>query len=134
MPRLGNGSLIALSASCQWLTASFSRSSAGRPLVNSVCGPQHCPLRSILSAAERESLVAISESQEEGLIRHYTFSEPDLAVIRQRYRPANRLGFAIQLCYMRYPGVTLRLARRAGGGEVGGFVMRSLDREAGRPA
>ena len=62
--------------------------------------------------------MAISESQEEDLIRHYTFSEPDLAVIRQRYRPANRLGFAIQLCYMRYPGVTLRLARRAGGGEV----------------
>jgi hypothetical protein len=41
------------------------------------------PRRSILSAAERESLLALPDTQDE-LIRHYTFSEPDLSLIRQR--------------------------------------------------
>ena len=35
------------------------------------------PRRSILSAAERESLLALPDTKDE-LIRHYTFSETDL--------------------------------------------------------
>ena len=62
------------------------------------------PRRSILSAAERESLLALPESKDD-LIRHYTFSDTDLSIIRQRRGPANRLGFAVQLCYLRFPGV-----------------------------
>jgi hypothetical protein len=64
------------------------------------------PRRSILSAAERDSLFALPDTNEE-LIRHYTFNETDLAIIRQHRGPANRLGFAVQLCYMRYPGIML---------------------------
>ena len=64
------------------------------------------PRRSILSATERNNLLALPEAKDE-LIRLYTFNETDLAIIRQHRRPANRLGFAIQLCYMRYPGVML---------------------------
>ena len=64
------------------------------------------PRRSILSAAERDNLLALPDAKEE-LIRHYTFSDTDLSIIRQRRGPANRLGFAVQLCYMRYPGVML---------------------------
>ena len=64
------------------------------------------PRRSILSVAERESLLALPDARDE-LIRHYTFSEADLSLIRQRRGPANRLGFAVQLCYMRHPGVIL---------------------------
>ncbi|HHN8476448.1 TPA: DUF4158 domain-containing protein, partial [Morganella morganii] len=41
------------------------------------------------------------------LIRHYTFNETDLSVIRQRRGAANRLGFAVQLCYLRFPGIFL---------------------------
>ncbi|MDF5814897.1 DUF4158 domain-containing protein [Pseudomonas aeruginosa] len=41
------------------------------------------PRRSILSAAERESLLALPDTKDE-LIRHYTFSETDLSIIRQR--------------------------------------------------
>ncbi|USO41195.1 DUF4158 domain-containing protein (plasmid) [Klebsiella pneumoniae] len=52
------------------------------------------PRRSILSAAERESLLALPDTKDE-LIRHYTFSESDLSIIRQRRGPANRLGFAV---------------------------------------
>lgn len=66
------------------------------------------PRRSILSAAERDSLLAVPDSKED-LICHYTFSDTDLAIIRQHRGPANRLGFAVQLCYMRHPGVMLGL-------------------------
>ncbi|WP_337219415.1 DUF4158 domain-containing protein, partial [Vibrio parahaemolyticus] len=41
------------------------------------------------------------------LIRHYTFNDTDLSIIRQRRGPANRLGFAVQLCYLRFPGAIL---------------------------
>ena len=61
------------------------------------------PRRSILSAAERESLLELPDTQDE-LIRHYTFSEPDLSLIRQRRGEANRLGVAVQLCLLRFPG------------------------------
>ena len=61
------------------------------------------PRRSILSAAERESLLALPDTQDE-LIRHSTFSEPDRSLIRQRRSDANRLGVAVQLCLLRFPG------------------------------
>lgn len=64
------------------------------------------PRRSILSPAERESLLAIPDT-EDACIRHYTLSETDLAIVRQHRGAANRLGFAVQLCLMRYPGVKL---------------------------
>lgn len=64
------------------------------------------PRRSILSASERDSLLAIPDAKDE-LIRRYTFNDTELAVIAQHRGPANRLGFAVQLCYMRYPGVAL---------------------------
>jgi hypothetical protein len=64
------------------------------------------PRRSILSSTERESLIALPDAEED-LIRPYTFSETDLSIIGQRRGQANRLGFAVQLCYMRYPGVML---------------------------
>ena len=64
------------------------------------------PRRSILSATERESLLTLPDAKDE-LIRLYTFNDADLARIRQRRGAANRLGFAVQLCYMRYPGIAL---------------------------
>ena len=64
------------------------------------------PRRSILSATERDNLLTLPDTKDE-LIRHYSFNESDLALIRQRRGHANRLGFAVQLCYMRYPGLML---------------------------
>ena len=61
------------------------------------------PRRSILSAAERGFLLAFPETQDD-LIRHYTLTETDLSIIRQRRGEANRLGFAVQLCLLRFPG------------------------------
>ena len=60
------------------------------------------PRRLILSATERDTLLALPESQDD-LIRYYTFNDSDLSLIRQRRGDANRLGFAVQLCLLRYP-------------------------------
>ena len=62
--------------------------------------------RSALSATERDSLLAFPESQDD-LIQHYSFTESDLSLIGQRHGDANRIGFAIQLCLLRYPGYAL---------------------------
>ena len=64
------------------------------------------PRRSVLTPAERLSLVAIPATDDE-LIRHYTLSEADVTVIHQHRGRHNRLGFAVQLCYLRHPGSAL---------------------------
>ena len=51
-------------------------------------------------------MLAPPDNQDD-LIRRYTLSETDLSIIRQHRGVANRLGFAVQLCYMRYPGLVL---------------------------
>ena len=55
------------------------------------------PRRSIISTSERNSLLAVPDTDDE-LTRHYTFGEADLSLIRQRRGDANRLGVAVQLC------------------------------------
>jgi TnpA family transposase len=51
----------------------------------------------------RSSLLALPDTEDE-FIRHYTFSEADLSLIRQHRGDANRLGVAVQLCLLRFPG------------------------------
>ena len=65
------------------------------------------PRRSILSAAERAALLAIPCNTED-LIRLYAFNDADLALVRQHCGAANRLRFAVQLCYLRFPAALLR--------------------------
>ena len=64
------------------------------------------PRRNILTPIERESLFAFPADPGD-LIRHYSLSEADFSVINQRRGDHNRLGFAVQLCYLRYPGYAL---------------------------
>ncbi|WP_028215621.1 Tn3 family transposase, partial [Paraburkholderia mimosarum] len=64
------------------------------------------PRRTILSPAERDSLFSFPEGHDE-IIRHYTLNETELSLIGQHRGAANRLGFAVQLCCMRYPGIIL---------------------------
>src|ERR1700737_5588950 len=66
------------------------------------------PRKAVLSAAQQAALIA-SPSAEHDLRLHYTLSENDLAIIRSKRGPHNRLGFAIQLCYLRFPGQAMAL-------------------------
>jgi Domain of unknown function (DUF4158) len=64
------------------------------------------PRRSLLTTVQLEALFAFPSSDIE-IARQYTFDERDLSIIRQRRGEHNRLGFAIQLCYLRYPGYAM---------------------------
>lgn len=65
------------------------------------------PTRELLSAAQRAHLLDVPASMSEQMqARYYTLSEDDLTLIKQRRRNHNRLGFAVQLAYLRYPGRT----------------------------
>lgn len=64
------------------------------------------PRRNILTERQRSSLLDLP-TDEMSLLRHYTLSDEDLEHINERRRPENRLGFALQLCALRYPGRAL---------------------------
>ena len=51
-------------------------------------------------------------SDQRELVRHYTLSDTDLAAIRRCRGDHNRLGHALMLCYLRYPGRPLRAGER----------------------
>lgn len=83
------------------------------------------PRRRAVTDAQIEALLALPTAEPE-LIRHYTLAPADLALIARRRRPHNRLGFAVQLCALRFPGRLLRpgeLVPR----EVLSFVAGQLD-------
>ena len=62
--------------------------------------------RTILTPKQRDVLFGLP-TDETRLLKHYTLSDEDLEHINQRRRPRNRLGFALQLCALRYPGRAL---------------------------
>jgi Domain of unknown function (DUF4158) len=64
------------------------------------------------------------------IIRHYTLSPDDLALIRRRRRDANRLGFAVHLAYQRFPGRALRIDEIPPG-DVLSFIAGQLSIEPG---
>ena len=69
------------------------------------------PRREMLTPDERETLLAIPQEESER-IRHYTLSRADLGFIRQHRWAHNRLGVAVQLCVLRYPGRVLNRAEQ----------------------
>jgi len=63
--------------------------------------------RELLTDDERGRLFGIPEEEAE-LIRHYTLSPAEFDLAADRRGSRNRLGFAVQLCLLRYPGFGLR--------------------------
>ena len=59
--------------------------------------------RTILTERQRNDLLALPRD-EESMLENYILSDDDLAHIYRRLKPANQLGFALQLCAFRYPG------------------------------
>ena len=58
------------------------------------------------------------------LVRHYTLSAVDIAMIRRRRGDHSRLGHALMLCYLRHPGRPLRTNERPPSALVS-FVRRA---------
>jgi TnpA family transposase len=59
----------------------------------------------LLSPAQRAKLLQIPDTfSERDITRYYSLSAEDLTVIEQHRRPQNRLGFTVQLAYLRFPG------------------------------
>jgi hypothetical protein len=56
---------------------------------------------------------------------HYVLSSDDLALVRTKRRSVNRLGFAIELCLLRYPGQGLEPGENPPEVMIG-FVARQL--------
>ncbi|MBS0503142.1 MAG: Tn3 family transposase [Proteobacteria bacterium] len=63
--------------------------------------------KTILTPAQRTALFD-PPSDLSTIERLYTLGTEELAEIFRRRRPANRIGFAVQLCYLREPGRALR--------------------------
>jgi TnpA family transposase len=60
--------------------------------------------RSLLSNEQRARLFAVPVDHAE-MAKHYVLSADDLTLVRAKRRSVNRLGFAVQLCLLRYPGL-----------------------------
>jgi TnpA family transposase len=69
------------------------------------------PRRHVLTDTDLERLFALPTSEAD-LALHWTLSPTDLSIIQRRRRDHNRLGFALQLCALRYPGRLLRPGER----------------------
>ena len=67
--------------------------------------------RSVLTARQSAALFDLP-TDEAALLQHYTLADDDIEHIRARRRQENQMGFALQLCALRYPG------RLLGSGEL----------------
>ena len=99
------------------------------------------PRRSILTKRQQARLLDLP-TDAASLHEHYTLDDFDLEQIRQRRRPHNKMGFALQLCALRYPGRLLApgeaipievlqfLADQIGveAGDLGGYASREETR------
>lgn len=60
------------------------------------------------------------------LVRHYTLSDSDIAIIRRCRGDHSRLGYAVMLCYLRHPGRPLRADERPPASLVS-FIADQID-------
>lgn len=59
----------------------------------------------LLSPTQRTKLLQIPDDfPEREIVRYYSLSPEDLDIIAEHRRSHNRLGFTVQLAYLRYPG------------------------------
>ena len=65
--------------------------------------------RELLTNAERAMLFGVPDDHET-MVKLYTLSRADLALVRAHRGAANRLGFAVQLALLRHPGFGLGAA------------------------
>ncbi|MBV9479827.1 MAG: DUF4158 domain-containing protein [Acidobacteria bacterium] len=81
--------------------------------------------QTLLSAEQRTRLFGIPTKASE-IAKYYVLSSADLALIRTKRRSGNQLGFAVQLCLLRYPGQGLGFGEHPPETMIA-FVARQLD-------
>ena len=81
--------------------------------------------RQQLTEAQIAALFAPPTDQRE-LVRHYTLSDADMAMIRRCRGDHSRLGYALMLCYLRHPGRPLHVNERPPAALVS-FVAEQID-------
>jgi Domain of unknown function (DUF4158) len=81
--------------------------------------------RKILTETQLAELFDPPTDQRE-LVRHYTLSAADLAMIQRCRGGPNRLGYALMLCYLRHPGRPLKTNERSPSALVA-FVAAQID-------
>ena len=62
--------------------------------------------RQLLTNEERQALLGIPLDSD-GMARRFTLSRADQDLVADRRRDTNRIGFAVQLALLRYPGIAL---------------------------
>ena len=60
-----------------------------------------------MTKTQREALLALPDTEDD-VVRHHSLTADDLAAIATSRTPETRLGYALQLCCLRYPGRYLR--------------------------
>jgi TnpA family transposase len=80
--------------------------------------------RGLLTDDERQLVFGVPR-QEHLIIEYYTLSQDDLDLVLRKRGARNQLGFAVQLCLLRYPGLGLRL-NEAPPREMLTFLARQL--------
>jgi TnpA family transposase len=66
------------------------------------------PRRSVLLSDGQRTRFGVPATDATDLVRHYTLEPADLAAVHRHRGDHNRLGVALQLCYLRFPGRVLR--------------------------
>jgi TnpA family transposase len=70
--------------------------------------PGYDKIPTYLNLEQRYALTQIpSDLSDRDIARHYTFTEKERELINRRRRPSNRIGFAVQLALLKFPGRTL---------------------------
>jgi len=81
--------------------------------------------KELLTPEQRFEFLRIPDNMsEEELGMYYSLSQFDLDVIKRRRRDHNRLGFAVQLCVLRYPGWSLSNVE-----PIPDYVLRYLSKQ-----
>ena len=65
------------------------------------------PARIPMTERQRAELLALPATEQE-VVRHYSLDDTDLTLIAKARTPATKLGYALQLCCLRFPGRYLR--------------------------
>lgn len=70
-----------------------------------------------MARRQRLSTTQIAElfeppTEQRELVRHFTLAKADLEAIRRCRGDHNRLGYAVMLCYLRFPGRPLHAGER----------------------